>query len=626
MKLFASKQQCSADGGSGTRNYRWHPQSKRKSTESGCPKFYHRKVRRCHDHKDARVAGDEDEEDEEAPIPRHIAAFSHCLMDRGCGSENGDVFPLVLDVDAKFREDAEAVDRNQTMQTAVRFAVYALVKFLVEYIVRNSPLQGKEGGSGEGQIPKRLLPDIWMCDASGVRASPPSKGGGSGKPKGAFKFSCHIVVRFPLPPSSTAGDCGKLGSDVGVGDQPPLPRALTFKRTASSALCALLNRCMAVPRITFCLAGAPEQETLELHRVMETAKATLRSMLIDPDLKGGMFDEQIYKNGSLRLLGAQSPTGGNELRPVDSDTGEVLKSIWDMGPAARDFLVRMHDPFPCPEELSKSAAVVPFETVAPLVIDSSDDEGDGDASRGGSGKGGGDAGSSTAYNSISSFMPQRQSFSVARSTLNIYHQGNNRVGDAGGNSSSANAMAQLTLLSTRLFEILCRECLPTAKLPRKYAFRFRQVKLCRPYNGDNDEAAHNALVIKLQGGDGAGALSSLLGQKHYYEVQSQASFCPWKSARARSGSGACTGTCSSDEACHNQNRVRMEIHPKAELQEASVRLVCFSSKCIAGMSSGANGNRPRVAIARYPASVDQRPTMEFVEVMRKFAKLAATGV
>ena len=540
LQLFGSKDECRAAAGPKRRIFRY---------QRGAPRFYHRHTAGCTADK------------EEPEVPKHIAEFSHCLMD---SSKDGIV---VFDVDAVARRTAGEVQKQESLQTGVRFAVFVFVKVLVEYVVRNS----------SPGLPRAPAPKFWMSDASGAR--------GDGD---AYKFSYHIVVRFPR--EVAADGSAKLWA---------------FKRSASRDLCALLNKCMAAPRIMFRLAGVPDAETSELRAVMEAMRATLRAELSDKDLKGGIFDGQIYKSNSLRILGAQRPTGGNELMHVDTETGRVEDSIWRMDRQHREFLQRMHDPYPSEEEHSSAATLVRCTTVAPRVIDSDDDDNDDEASA---------TASQLTSKGVSAFSAPKKAISVHRTNVPLL----GKLAEDG--AAGGGAHEELAKLCTYLFGLCCAQ-IPGARVPPGYEFKFRQLKLCRPRrNGEPDRSMMIALGDDQSGGP-ASFSSSLFSQEHYYSVQAQSPFCPWKSARCCKGASAASGTAAGD-ACHNQNRVIMEVHPKGEFQDARLRLICFSAKCVAGMPAERN---MRVAIAQFPAmqaTERERPSMRFIDAVRRFAKLA----
>lgn len=579
MKFYNSKAEAKAHAGVKGCIFRHHRES------SGRPKFY--------------VPG------KAAAVPQHIAAFSHCLMDSGGGSGNGNsngsaatagttVSPIIFDIDAKAKRRASDLATLKEVQTAVRFAVFVFVKVLVEYVVRNS----SRTSSSSRAIP---VPKFWMCDASGPRTC---------NNDDKFKFSYHLLMRFPQEGEEKGSDCDDGGDDGKAAEY-------TFKRSASPALCKLLNKCMAAKRITFKLPNVPDKETKALHSVMEAMRATLRAEMADDDLKGGIFDEQIYKSNSLRILGAQRPTGGSELLHVDTETGSLAESIWDMDPGRRHFLQRMHAPYPSEAELNAApSAAVPCNTTPPriIVIDSDDDDDDNNNDDGTEKP---KSASELAAMQLTGRSVPKAKISISRTNLTVGADNSNRI-----------TMETLTKLCTTIFRICCREAIPGSKLPPNYEFTFKQVKLCR-HNNNNNGVLEQSLMISINhanvGGDGGQASSCihqhhhqllLPGQKYYYSVQAQLPFCPWKSARCR---------CNNSGADHNQNRVMMEIHPKGEHGDAFVEIKCFSAKCVAGMP--VDKKKFRVAIARYPAFVQgerKRPTMAFSEAVFDFARLAAS--
>ena len=572
MKFFNSKVDARQHGGPKSRIFRYH------RNVAGAPKFY------VPSHSTQRlVGGSDDPPPHESIVPKEIAVFSHCLMDSGNDNGNGTmVSPIVFDIDAKAKRQFSQLLGLREVQTAVRFAVFVFVKVLVEYVVRNSSI------SSSRVTP---MPEFWMSDASGARTSNNQTRDNTDEEK--YKFSYHLLMRFP------PGEDGKVTN--------------TFQRSSSLALCKLLNKCMRAQRITFRLPGVPENETKALHSVMVAMRATLFAEMADDDLKGGIFDEQIYKSNSLRILGAQRPSGGSELVHVDTDTGCLSDSIWNMDPQRRTLLQRMHDPYPSIAELeTEPGAIVPCNTIPPRIIDSDDDDDDDedeDNANGGMDKR--KSVSEMAAMQITTRLVPKQKFSISRTTLALDQMVDG--GGSDGTTGSNHIRDQMTRLCTTVFRTCCKEAIPGSELPSGYKYKFKNVKLCRNNNG-----LEQSLVISLDHADyhnqGTSTHQSLhLGQRHYYSVQAQLPFCPWKSTRCR-----CNGVASSD---HNQRRVQLEIHPKGEHSDAFVEIRCFSAKCVAGMPPE---RKLRVAIARYPPAIqgERRPVMVFSEAVFEFDKLA----
>lgn len=538
MKLYRSKDDCKAE---------LHPNKRMKRYQRGTENmFYQCDVSSCTEQPD--------ENKDEDSVPQRIAKFSHCIMDT-CSAASASVSPIIIDVDGKARRKGDVVAASEVIKTGVRFALFVFVKVLVEYIVRNSTST------------PCVMPEFWMCDASGKRRS---KGGSSNEDE--FKFSYHMVVRFP-----DASDCiDKCTSK-------------TFKRSASKDLCVLLNKCMAADNITFRLAGAPEEETIELQSVMEATKTTLCAELTDADLKHGIFDDQIYKSKSLRELGSQRPSGGNELMHVDLETGKLAESIWTMNIDRRQFLQRKHDPYPSVEEMRCTASAVPFTTVPPLIVDKDEDE----------------EGDSVENKSHTAKVMHIPSMGAKRgmSRSNVVLRGR------------LDAHEELAGVCTRLFKLLCSSAIPGASIPHGYVFTFRNVKICKPcYGNDNSNSAFSINLNIDNSSESSTQPMSLFEKRHHYSIQALSPYCPWKSARC------CKKGCTADSAAasHNQNRVIMTVHPMTAFEkEAHVELICFSAKCVAGMADKCR----KVAVARYPAE-GERPSMSFTELLRKFVSIA----
>ena len=92
-----------------------------------------------------------------------VSQYSHCLMD--CKNDNGRVIetsPIVLDIDGKYRRTGNEAECTPELQVSVRYAVFVFVKFLIEYVMRNSH---RDSASPPP------IPEFWMSDASGSRKS-----------------------------------------------------------------------------------------------------------------------------------------------------------------------------------------------------------------------------------------------------------------------------------------------------------------------------------------------------------------------------------------------------------------------------------------------------------------------
>jgi len=493
------------------------------------------------------------------------------------------VSPLVFDIDAKARRMSSEIESVTILKKAVRFAAFVFVKTLVEYVVKHS--------SSSPRCPKL---QFWMSDASGPRG------------EGKFKFSYHMVVR-----------CCDTGSGDDDGEAGASGVTKTFNWSSSRDLCVLLNKCMEAHVVNFNLAGADETETADFQSVMEAMKATLRSEMSADDLKGGIFDEQIYKSCSLRLFGAQRPNGGNELKHVDTESGNLRESLWSMDDAEeREALQRGHDPFPSEKELLCTLAnIIPCKTKPPMVIDSDDDDDEEKRKL-----------AASKLNAIvtGGFVPKGaghgshgiNKMRVSRTNLALCHSGEHGGCDVRG---------ELTKLCTTLFKIFCGKggAIPSAHLPERYEFQFRNIKLCRPHMGDSttvdmerQAVVPNKSVLMIRVDPNSQQqleASHAYDNNHYYSMEALSPFCPWKSSRC-----GCKGEKDKALANHNQRRIIMEVHPKCEKHDAHMKLMCFSSACAAAMADRYKG----VAIARYPKEDMGRPSMRFTEAVFQFAKVA----
>lgn len=364
---------------------------------------------------------EEADQPKDSVVPSDVGRFAHCITDSHL---NG---PLRFDVDAKAKNDTVATEK----QKAVKFAVFCFVRLLVEYIVRNSSASSASRGREC---------HFALSDASGMR--PSSKSGKCGN----FKFSYHIVVRV---------------------------HGMTFDAKASMGICKALNECMSCYRIGFCLKDAPEEETVDLHKYMELMKKQIRAEMVVTE--GEIFDEQIYKSNSLRMLGAQRPTGGSELLPVNVDTGDNMKSIWDMPFEERLQLQRMHDPYPSEEEIDSKVVKCDTSSMQQIVCED-DDEADDE----------------TECGRMPS-VPYNRGHKIPLGICRF----------------SQDERQEFELTCTQMFKMCCSE-IRGAKVPEGYRFKVASVGLIC----------------------GAG----VYGTERYYEVYSSQPFCPWKSSRCTTAS------------------------------------------------------------------------------------------
>ena len=546
-----------------------------------------------------------------ADVPPKLWSFAHCIMENASTGELLDRSPLVFDLDAKAKpgfplmstsneSGGDNAKRHRLAVRRVRFAVYQFVKMVVERVLMSLSSTTTTTTTSEKED---LTAVFAISDASSERKS--SKGGAR-----YFKFSYHIVVRLLVKESGEAATF-----------EGPSESSLQMARAMNIMLGWLASGKHSVVRFPVAIGKKKEEEEQRDFETWLTSMAAILCSAMECG-EGPVFDEQIYKSRSLRLVGASRPGGGSRLVPVNLANGNLGSSTTtsDDAPVVTSEEARMHDPYPSPEEAAANgtrvvvvsatlrSALQDAMTAYAVEEDKDKDDADGDG----------------LYSLAMTTMTMEECVELeaavwrARRVKQLVQQPSMLGGGGGGSSSDASALLAV-FSGGNNNNNGGRKRMRTGK-----RISFDPVvgnEVCSKLFG----MLCKEIGVPAGGGGGVvcGAFASrgsceVLAEDGGYEVRSVDAFCPWKCVRCNNNK---------DNSRHNSNRVMMHVCPKSDREEAHLKLFCFSAQCVAHANSlqeeegGGRRGGSGVAMARYPGAKGARPSMALAAAIGRFVGL-----